>query len=335
MTKKKTLLGILLTLCLMVGALFTLTACDKHKHNFGDDFLCDCGAVSDKAVVKIKEGEEFRYVDYFTTELVDSLEDGDELTLMKDYTIEKPISIDVNVLIDFGGHKLSSQAGGFDLAYRTQGTTLKLQNGTLETQKWGVWVQNKGEVTVAQNCTIIANKVDATTNNAITIEDADSKAYIYGTLKAEGLTAVLSANGTEGKGGYTIEINDGAKIEGGEIGIYMQNIGTLNIGAATITADSALYIKCGTTTINGATLHAKGAKADYENRSNGATSTGDAICVDAMNYPGGEPTVTITNATITSEHGNEIGVYLVDGHNATINNSTSYDVVSKEITTNK
>ncbi len=333
MTKKKTLLGFLLTLCLMVSALFTLTACDKHQHSFGDDFLCECGAVSDKAVLKIKEGEEVRYVDYFTTELVDSLEDGDEITLMKDYTLTGYISIDVNMLIDLGGHKLSSQAGGFDLAARKANTTLKLQNGTLETQKWGVWVQKGGEVTVANNCTIVANKIGGTTNNAITIEDANSKAYVYGTLKAEGLTAVLSANGTAGKGGYTIEINDGAKIEGGEIGIYMQNIGTLNIGAATITADTALYIKCGTTTINGATLHAKGAKADYENRHGGATSTGDAICVDAMDYPGGEPTVTITNATITSDHGNAIGVYLVDGHNATINNNTSYDVVSKEITT--
>lgn len=319
----------------MVGALFTLTACDKHKHNFGDDFLCDCGAVSDKAVVKIKEGEEFRYVDYFTTELVDSLEDGDEITLMKDYTLEKPISIDVNMLIDLGGHKLSSKVGGFDLASRKANTTLKLQNGTLETQKWGVWVQNGGEVTVVDNFTIVANKIHDTRNNAITIEGANSKAYVYGTLKAEGITAVVSGLGNAGQGGYEIEIYDGAKIEGGEIGIYMQNIGTLNIGQATISADTALYIKCGTTTINGATLHAKGAKADYENRQDGATSTGDAICVDAMGYPGGDPTVTITNATITSEHGNAIGVYLVNGHNATINNSTSYDAVTKEITLNK
>ena len=319
----------------MVGALFTLTACDKHKHNFGDDFLCDCGAVSDKAVVKIKEGEEFRYVDYFTTELVDSLEDGDEITLMKDYTLEKPISIDVNMLIDLGGHKLSSKVGGFDLASRKANTTLKLQNGTLETQKWGVWVQNGGEVTVVDNFTIVANKIHAKTNNAITIEGANSKAYVYGTLKAEGITAVVSGLGNAGQGGYEIEIYDGAKIEGGEIGIYMQNIGTLNIGQATISADTALYIKCGTTTINGATLHAKGAKSDYENRHGGATSTGDAICVDAMGYPGGDPTVTITNATITSEHGNTIGVYLVNGHNATINNSTSYDAVTKEITLNK
>lgn len=307
---------------------------EKEAHNY-QGYLCECGRVSEEAVIEVNSNGTLVYLDSLTTAVVDGLSDGASIRLLKDYEMPATVSVDKDITIDFGGHTITVKdkvddkgkpisGNGFDLAYRTANKQLRLLNGTLNADGFGVWIQNGGKLTVDANFTIFANYNNKYTNkNAVTIEQANSQLDLYGTAKVNGSTIAVSGNGTVGHGDCTINIMDGAKVQGGEIGIYMPNSGALNIGVAEIEADTALYIKSGVTTINGATLIGKGAKADHTTRFGGCTATGDAIVVDACGYPGGDPTVIINYATISSANAERVGVYQTEGHQANITNNVA------------
>lgn len=295
----------------------------KEAHNY-QGYLCECGRVSEEAVIEVNSNGTLVYLDSLTTAVVDGLSDGASIRLLKDYEMPATVSVDKDITIDFGGHTIMAKVSGFDLAYRTANKQLRLMNGTLVADKFGVWIQNGGKLTVDADFTIFANyNNNYTDKNAVTIEQANSQLDLYGTAKVNGSTIAVSGNGTVGHGDCTINIMDGAKVQGGEIGIYMPNSGALNIGAAEIEADTALYIKSGVTTINGATLIGKGDKVDHTTRFGGCTATGDAIVVDACGYPGGDPTVIINYATISSANAERVGVYQTEGHQANITNNVA------------
>ena len=296
---------------------------EKEAHNY-QGYLCECGRVSEEAVIEVNSNGTLVYLDSLTTAVVDGLSDGASIRLLKDYEMPATVSVDKDITIDFGGHTIRAKVSGFDLAYRTANKQLRLMNGTLVADKFGVWIQNGGKLTVDADFTIFANyNNNYTDKNAVTIEQANSQLDLYGTAKVNGSTIAVSGNGTVGHGDCTINIMDGAKVQGGEIGIYMPNSGALNIGAAEIEADTALYIKSGVTTINGATLIGKGDKVDHTTRFGGCTATGDAIVVDACGYPGGDPTVIINYATISSANAERVGVYQTEGHQANITNNVA------------
>ncbi len=294
---------------------------DREDHNY-QGYLCECGRVSEEAVIEVNSNGTLVYFDNLTTAVVDGLTDGASIRLLKDYEMPATVSVDKDITIDFGGHTIMAKVSGFDLAYRTANKQLRLLNGSLVADGFGVWIQNGGKLTVDADFTIFANYNNKFTNkNAVTIEQANSQLDLYGTAKVNGSTIAVSGNGTEGRGDYTINIMDGAKVQGGEIGVYMPNSGALNIGVAEIEANTALYIKSGVTTINGATLVGNGNKVDHTTRFGGCTATGDAIVVDACGYPGGEPTVIINYATISSANAERVGVYQTEGHQANITNN--------------
>lgn len=296
---------------------------DREDHNY-QGYLCECGRVSEEAVIEVNSNGTLVYLDSLTTAVVDGLSDGASIRLLKDYEMPATVSVDKDITIDFGGHTIMAKVSGFDLAYRTANKQLRLLNGSLIADGFGVWIQNGGKLTVDADFTIFANYNNNWTNkNAVTIEQANSQLDLYGTAKVNGSTCAVSGNGTVGHGDCTINIMDGAKVQGGEIGIYMPNSGALNIGAAEIEADTALYIKSGVTTINGATLIGKGNKVEHATRFGGCTATGDAIVVDACGYPGGDPTVIINYATISSAHAERVGVYQTEGNQANITNNVA------------
>lgn len=296
---------------------------DREDHNY-QGYLCECGRVSEEAVIEVNSNGTLVYLDSLTTAVVDGLSDGASIRLLKDYEMPATVSVDKDITIDFGGHTIMAKVSGFDLAYRTANKQLRLLNGSLIADGFGVWIQNGGKLTVDADFTIFANYNNNNEDkNAVTIEQANSQLDLYGTAKVNGSTCAVSGNGTVGHGDCTINIMDGAKVQGGEIGIYMPNSGALNIGAAEIEADTALYIKSGVTTINGATLIGKGNKVEHATRFGGCTATGDAIVVDACGYPGGDPTVIINYATISSAHAERVGVYQTEGNQANITNNVA------------
>ena len=153
---------------------------------------------------------------------------------------------------------------------------------------------------------------------------------VKGTLKTDGSTFTLSGNGSAGLGGVTINVLDGAKIEADKdngIAIYMPNAKELNIGRATITGETGVYIKSGTTNINGATINAHGKKAAFEHNGNGANATGSAIVVEACGYPGGDPVVNIVSGEFNSVNNKPLEIIHYNGHTASIStNMPSLDL---------
>lgn len=330
MIKRKSFLGFMIACCLIVSSLFVFTACNKNDEE------------NSKAVLKVVSGSGVTTTyETVTKDIFANLEAGSTVTLLKDATIDSYIPLNKSVTIDFGGHKLTaSQSGGFDIredATIAEEVRVVLKNGTLDTYKWGAWIENGGKLTVENNLNIIANRAELKTAPGITIVDLGSQLDLFGKVKAFGETNVISGNGTAGQGNVVINIHDGAVVEGFDNGIYMPNSGTLTINAATITAKTAVYLRSGDTTINGATLNATGAKVEYSFVSGQQPATGDAVVVNAVGadkYPGGNPTLNIVKGTtinVKTENCAAIAVYNVFGNAANVNNTTQYEVVTNEI----
>ncbi len=176
----------------------------------------------------------------------------------------------------------------------------------------GKAIFNGGEIFNSGNA-IYANPLSETVVNNVNIHDAtygivcmgngnsgsNNVTVNGGTISATGFA--ISGNGSTGKGGTVINVNGGKLLSTGDAAIYHPQSGLLNInGNPVLSGKSALYIKSGTVSITGGKFIAiLSEKVNYNFNGNGANATGDAIVVDACNYPGGNPCVeaSIDNAS--------------------------------------
>lgn len=307
----------------------------ETAHNY-TNLVCECGKISSEAVARVGTENNFRYVSELNADVFASLKDGETFSLLQDYTDTKAtkeylMPIDANVVLDFNGFTFSTTGQGIDLAYNKANKVLTLKNGKLETAGNGVYIQNGGHLVVEKDFTIYGNKGGNNSSKAaVVVTEKDSQVDVKGTLKTDGSTFTLSGNGSAGLGGVTINVLDGAKIEADKdngIAIYMPNAKELNIGRATITGETGVYIKSGTTNINGATINAYGKKAAFEHNGNGANATGSAIVVEACGYPGGDPVVNIVSGEFNSVNNKSLEIIHYNGHTTSIStNMPSLDL---------
>jgi len=141
--------------------------------------------------------------------------------------------------------------------------------------------------------------------------------------------ATVSGNGLLEKRIQSIHIK-GGRIEntsGVCEAIYAPQTGEIIVeGDAYIEGAVALYIKSGNVTIKNGTFIGNGERQEYKYYGNGSIVTGDAIVIDACNYPGGNPTVTIIDGQFQSRNGGYgIGYYSYDGNKAVINDYLTYE----------
>ena len=243
---------------------------------------------------------------------IDAAEDGDTITLLSNMSVSGAYTkVDKSLTIDFDGHTMTSDDGGFDLYGGTTGdATLTLQNGTLETNKWSVWVQTGANLVVAKDMALNATSTDSN-KGGITVQNNGSIVTVYGKVTAAG-GATISGIGNASDGGVTINIEDGAEITNTNsdgLGIYYPNTSELNINGGTISGATGVYVKSGTVNVTGGQIFGTGAKIDYEYRSDGATATGNALVIDRCGYPGGDPVANITGGTFTSTNNSAVGSY--------------------------
>ena len=268
----------------------------------------------DNAVAQI-EGSETLYPSIESAISAASSDSATSTTInvLQDTTIGSYTAIDKNITIDFGGHKVTSAGGGFDVAVHTNGANLTLKNGTLETVSWAAWVQNGGHVTVEKDMVINTTSTDGN-KGGITVQNTGSTVTVSGKITTAAGSAV-SGIGNESDGGVTINIEEGAELKNtnaGGLGIYYPNTAELNIRGGLISASTGVYVKSGKTTISGGTIIGTGPKANYTYRSDGADPTGDALVIETTNYPGGDPQVTITGGNFSSNNANAIGSYAIE-----------------------
>lgn len=268
----------------------------------------------DNAVAQI-EGSETLYPSIESAISATSSDSAASTTInvLQDTTIGSYTAIDKNITIDFGGHKVTSSGGGFDVAIHTSGANLTLKNGSLETFGWAAWVQNGGHVIVEKDM-IINTTSTAGNQGGITVQNTGSTVTVSGKITTAAGSAV-SGIGNESDGGVTINIEEGAELKNtnaGGLGIYYPNTAELNIRGGLISASTGVYVKSGKTTISGGTIIGTGPKANYTYRSDGADPTGDALVIETTNYPGGDPQVTITGGNFSSNNANAIGSYAIE-----------------------
>ena len=241
--------------------------------------------------------------------------EGETITLLQDAQIYKYEEIRKSLTFDLGGHTLSSISSGFDVY-----SNFTLKNGTLNTDAWGVWVQNEGvKFTLASDATINADRNTTLTSASGVVVVQNASADLYGTVTAQHNFAV-AGNGSNGYGGVTINVMSGANISTTEDSpaLYFPNTTNLNISGGSITGGTGAYVKSGTVTISDGTITGNGPKASYVFNGNGANSTGDALVVETCKYPGGAPTVSITGGYFKSVNANAIGSYAGNGETTPI-----------------
>lgn len=254
--------------------------------------------------------------DYATlAEAIAAAKANDEILLLTDVQTSAYTKIDKPLTINFGGKKMTSTDGGFDVY-----ANVTLKNGTLESLKWGAWVQNGAELNVEADMTIITTSTEEN-KGGVTVQGQDSTVTVKGKITSAGGITV-SGIGNKADGGVTINIEDGAVItntnpEG--LGVFFPNTEQLNIRGGTITGTTGVWVKSGNVSITGGTIIGTGTKREYEYKTEGGAGypTGEALVIEKCRYPGGDPAVNITGGTFIAEKADTaVGSYIGNGDTA-------------------
>lgn len=223
------------------------------------------------------------------------------LTLTEDLKLTEDVSLAQDVVIDLGGHTLD--LGDASVLITSGNVTVK--NGVAKANIDAFKVESAGSAVlnieedadvIAGDCAVILKKEGAVLNTA---GDLTSTGGAY---------AAIQGNGAIENGGIEVNITGGT-IKSADVGVYFPGTTELNITGGTIEGKTAVYHKSGELTISGGTLKAFGEKAPYVHGNNGCEATGDALVIEACDYPGGVPAVSITGGTFISENAKSIGYY--------------------------
>lgn len=257
------------------------------------------------------------YKDYATTvsvsteaEIQVALALGRNVILAADVALVDTLTVDKDCTINLNNKKMSAPAG--KKALEIKGGNVTIKNGT-------IYATESGSDAIYMNSVIDNGGTPSTLNisdNVIIIAH-DCCILMKGkaTLNCEGVLssvggkyAAIQGNGKNG--GISVNIVGGS-VASKDIAIYMPCDGTLNIsGDAQISGSTAIYQKSGKMNISGVPIiTGNGEKNEYSYNSNGCNSTGDAVVIEACDYPDGVPSVAIRGGTFRSTNANAIAYY--------------------------
>ena len=245
--------------------------------------------------------------------------------------------------VDLGGHTVNQQMG-----FGVGECDVTIVNGTVSNAGGtAISIANGAQVTLG-NGLVIAQSTTGVYVEGGTEEGACSKLTVkngaaingtYGVLvfgsgssnpvtevvveggTITGTTYGISGNGTiEGDTDYSntrITVSGGT-VSGGEVGIYHPQAGELSVSGGTISGKMAIYARSGTIAVTGGSLNATGTGGEYNvsYAGNELQATGDALVLDAVDYPGGNPTASISGGMFTSLHGDGVASYAATGQTA-------------------
>ena len=234
--------------------------------------------------------------------------EGAVIYVQKDIELDGNIWIEYGkkVTIDLGGHTLIQNNNNFAIVVIDEGSELTLQNGSVAgtTQKSllitseakittknlkisgakgiqvgqaGVW----GEAVIEEGTEITAEK------QGIVVAGASLDPNLENVSKVSKLTVnggsisgeIIGISGNGSQHGTEITIYNGT-INGGELGIYHPQLGTMNILGGTITGPTGIEIRAGELNVSGSAV-IKGTAAPLEvyPSESGNTTTGAGIAV--------------------------------------------------------
>ena len=230
---------------------------------------------------------------------VNAAEDGDTITLIENVALTLPVKINKSLTIDLGGFTVSRSNYSFDVydELTLKNGTVQLNYSTAAESRASIWLREDAKLTVAEDVTVQAIKNNEPGWAIGLYSDVDGATLIFnGTIKGEGGITVNGKVTTNN----TIQINNGAKIETEGSAFYQAGNATTTIGAATLTSGTtAVEVRAGTLTLDGATLTTTGQFSEKPN-GNGLTTTGVALAVSqhTTNQP---INVTVNSGSLTGE----------------------------------
>ena len=301
-------------------------------------------AYSEKYAPDAEDDEEWWEYDWFGEHEMNR--NGFTMTLLRDVSADEDFSVWVSGLtytVDLGGHTVNQQMGfGVGKCYAT------VTNGVISNASGtAISVANGAQVTLGDNLVIsqsttgvsVEGGTEADEYSKLTVKNGATINGTYGVLvfgsgsanpvtevvveggTITGTTYGISGNGTiEGDVDYSntqITISGGT-VTGGIAGIYHPQAGELNMSSGTVSGGMAIYAKSGTISVTGGELSANGASGQYDESyaGSGPQQTGDALALDSVNYPGGNPTATISGGTFSSVNGEGVASYAATGQTA-------------------
>ena len=244
-------------------------------------------------------------------DLKKALAQGGTIDLGAPVTLKEPLAISENTTIELNGNTLDAGAHSIIVA---EGKTLTIQNAaSLSRSSSAPTITATGIVIRASKKSVInigeGVNISSTGGCCVFVPSGvdDVIVNIAGNLSSRGNFAAVQTSGNEGTSAI---IN----ITGGNItsvceGVYFPSKVSLNISGGTITGTTAVYQKSGNLTISGGTLIATGNQKEYSYNGNGCNATGDALVIEACEYPNGVPAVSITGGTFISQNAKAIGYY--------------------------
>ena len=239
-------------------------------------------------------------VEMKASEFLADLADG---KMSSDVKLTGQVVIDKDMTFDLNGYTLTITE---DANISVQKGELTVKNGTVVAAGYAFRV----EASAGNAILNIENDVEVTAVNcAVFIKKPGSVLNTEGDLTSTGGFATISGNGLVENGGVEVNITGGSVTHESYAAVYFPCTTELNISGGIIEGTSAVFHKSGKLNISGGELIATGAKAEYVHNDNGCDPTGDALVIEACNYPGGVPVVSITDGIFSSENNKAIGYY--------------------------
>ncbi len=278
---------------------------------------------------------------YFATlaDAIAATSDTDTVVLTKDLTIESTIELNEGkvVNLDLGGNTISSSIA---TTFQVNEGSLTVNNGIVSVDYEAFRVLGYGETAASLT---LGSDLDVVSENDCCIYTRGPKSEITTSadLTSRGEFATIQGNGSEGNNIASLTINGGSVTGENDIAVYVPHSGTYTItGGAVISGVNGMHIKSGILTIDDAIISATGEKFDFTHNGNGSSNTGDALIIEACDYPGGTPTVQILGGTFTTVADEAYGIayysYItLDGENATHYYAKSIDVAEGVMTVTK
>lgn len=259
--------------------------------------------------------------------------DNAYVLLANDITLDNIVVVNKNVVVDLGGHTITTNAGGFDV----YDNSLVIKNGQAVAARWFVWAQQGANVTLEKDLEVTCTSEETSDSVAVAVEENTILTVDCTIVRNNKIGYLVAGNGSKNYARTTFVIAENAKLEGADIGIYIPNSKSMTVKAgAVVKSDAPLYIKSSVCNIEGGTfVSTKETATGFVHNGNGAYATGDAIIIEACGYPGGNPVVTI-GADVKCEAASgakEIAYYSYDGNTATITNNSEYKVATTTIAT--
>lgn len=223
-------------------------------------------------------------------EAVEKADSGATVTLLKDTAVSAMIMLQKSLTLNLNGHKLNNE-------------------GNINS-----WVQVIDNAKLTINGTVEGSAAYGRMNLGIATNNNGSLEINGGIYAVGDDQTVLHINGTCMSSDVTI---NGATINAtNDNGIQLNGKGTFSITNSMITGGTGIYIKAGTLTLENTKVTGTLSPVNYSYNGNGANATGDAVVIDACNYPGGNPTIAIKSGEFTGSKA-AIGYYQHSGSDST------------------